>query len=192
MGYATLSRIYRNTSSNFWRRRVLIEFQAKVYEGMKHVKQRNSFKFSLGRSETLRYFHNCRMKRPFHSGKNETLNEMQGTIRKRLQSILACIFALRIFDNGKKMAPTSKITRKQEEKPRKPKKVVNVWDSTFGKMLLDPDSSVESTTSGKLSRLRVRVPFSVFQMIVERFRMIPECNIRKDSNANRGSGRSAA
>jgi hypothetical protein len=64
------------------------------------------------------------------------------------------------------MAPTSKISRKQEEKPKKPKTVANVWDSPFGKMLLDPDSSVESTTSGIFFRLRVRVPFSVFQMIV--------------------------
>jgi hypothetical protein len=48
------------------------------------------------------------------------------------------------------MTPTSKISRKQEEKPRKPKKVANVWDSLYRKMLLDTDSSVESTTSGKL------------------------------------------
>jgi hypothetical protein len=78
---------------------------------------------------------------------------MQGMIHKRLQSILACIFALRIFENGKKISPTSKISREQEEKPRKPKKVANVWDSPFGKMWLDPASSVESTTSGKLFRL---------------------------------------
>ena len=108
---------------------------------------------------------------------------MLSTIRKRLQSILACICALRILDNGKKMAPTSKTSRKKEERPRKPKKVANVWDSPFGKMLLDPDSSVESTPSGKLFRLRVRVPFSVFQLIVERFWTIPEWNIRKDSRA---------
>jgi hypothetical protein len=33
-------------------------------------------------------------------------NEKLSTIRKRLQSILSCIFALRIFDKGKKMAST--------------------------------------------------------------------------------------
>ena len=114
---------------------------------------------------------------------NEKLSEMRRPIRKRLQSILACIFALRIVDNGKKMASTSKISRKKEEQPRKLKKIANVWDSPFGKMLLDPDSSVESTPLGKLFRLCVRVPFSVFQLIVERFWTIPEWNIRKDSRA---------
>ncbi len=63
---------------------------------------------------------------------------MQGTIRKRLQSILACIFALRIFDNGKKMAPTSKISRKQEEKPRKPKNVAKCLGFTVWKDVAGP------------------------------------------------------
>ena len=53
-------------------------------------------------------------------------------------------------------------------------------------MLLDPDSSLESTTAGKLFRLRVRVPFSVFQMIVHKFRTVPEWNIRKDPYSKRG------
>ncbi len=35
----------------------------------------------------------------------------------------------------------------------------------LGKMLLDPDSSLESTIAEKLFRLRVRLPFSVFQVI---------------------------
>ena len=115
---------------------------------------------------------------------------MLSTIRKRLQSILACIFALRIFDNGKKIASASKIRRKKEEQPRKPKKlVINVWESPFGKMLLDPDSSLESTPAGKLFRVRVRVPFSVFQMIVDKFRTIPEWNMYKDPSTKRGRPR---
>ena len=114
---------------------------------------------------------------------------MLSTIRKRLQSILACIFALRIFDKGKKIASTSKIRRKKEEQPRKPKKLVNVWESPFGKMLLDPDSSLESTPAGKLFRVRVRVPFSVFQMIVDKFRTIPEWNMYKDPSTKRGRPR---
>ena len=111
---------------------------------------------------------------------------MLSAIRKRLQSILACLFVLKTFDNRPKQALPSKIGRKKEEVPRKAKRIVNVWDSPFGKMMLDPDSSLESTTAGKLFRLRVRVPFSVFQMIVERFRTIPEWNIRKDSDTKRG------
>ena len=64
------------------------------------------------------------------------------------------------------MAAASKIRRKKEAQPRKPKKIVNVWESPFGKMLVDPDSSLESIAAGKSFRLRVRVPFSVVQMIV--------------------------
>ena len=111
---------------------------------------------------------------------------MLSAIRKRLQSILACLFVLKTFDNRPKQALPSKIGRKKEEVPRKAKRIVNVCDSAFGKILLEPDSSLESTTAGKLFRLRVRVPFSVFQMIVERFRTIPEWNIRKDSDTKRG------
>jgi hypothetical protein len=134
----------------------------------------------------LRFFHFGRMKTAFHWGRNENLSEMLRTIRKRLQSIMACIFALRKLDKGKQMASTSKIRRKKEEKPRNPKKLVNVWESPFGKMLRDPDSSLESTAAGKLFRLRVRVPFSVYQMIVDKFRTIPEWDIYKDSSSKRG------
>ena len=84
------------------------------------------------------------------------------------------------------MAATSKIRRNKEEQPRKPKKIVNVWASPFGKMLLELDSSLESTAAGKLLRLRVRVPFSVFQMIVDKFRTIPEWNIYKGPSSKRG------
>jgi hypothetical protein len=125
------------------------------------------------------------MKTAFHWGHNENLSEMLRTIRKRLKSILACIFALRKLDKGEKMASTSKIRRKKDERPRKPKKLVNVWESPFGKMLRDPDSSLESTAPGKF-RLRVRVPFSVYQMIVDKFRTIPEWEIYKDSSSKRG------
>ena len=43
-----------------------------------------------------------------------------------------------------------------------------------------------STAAGKLFRLRVRVPFSVFQMIVDKFRTIPEKNIYKAPSSKRG------
>jgi hypothetical protein len=66
------------------------------------------------------------------------LSEKLSAIRKRLQSILACIFALRILDNGKKMACTSKSRRKKEEQPRNLKNIVNVGNLLLGKMLLDP------------------------------------------------------
>jgi hypothetical protein len=59
-------------------------------------------------------------------------------IRKRLQSILACIFALRIFDKGGKMACTSKSRRKKEEQPRNLKNIVNVWESPFWKDVAGP------------------------------------------------------
>jgi hypothetical protein len=107
-------------------------------------------------------------------------------LSKSLQSILACIFALRKLYKGGKMASTSKIHRKKDEQPRKPKKLVNVWESPFEKMLLDPDSSLESTAAGSLSRLCIRVPFSVYQMIVDKFQTIPEWDIYKDSSSKRG------
>jgi hypothetical protein len=66
------------------------------------------------------------------------LSEKLSEIRKRLQSILACIFALRILDKGKKMASTSKSRRKKEEQPRNLKNIVNVGNLLLGKMLLDP------------------------------------------------------
>ncbi len=70
--------------------------------------------------------------------------------------------------------------------PSKPKKIVNVWESPFGKMSLDPESFWGSTRAGKLFRLRVRVPFSVFQMIVDKFSTNPEWNIYKDPSSKRG------
>ena len=111
---------------------------------------------------------------------------MLTTIRKRFRSILACFFVLKWFDKPEKAIVPSRKTRKKEEAARKPKKVDNVWDSPFGKMLLDPDSSLERTPAGKLFRLRVRVPFSVFQMIVEKFRTMPEWQLRKNPDSNRG------
>ena len=44
-------------------------------------------------------------------------------------------------------------------------------------MLLDPDSCLENIRGGILFHLRVRVPFSVFEMIVDKFRTNPEWNI---------------
>jgi hypothetical protein len=52
---------------------------------------------------------------------DEKLSEKLSTIRQHLQSILSCIFSLRIFDKGKIMASTSKIRGKEEEEPRKTK-----------------------------------------------------------------------
>ena len=52
------------------------------------------------------------------------------------------------------MAAASKIRRKKEAQPRKPKKIVNVWESPFGKMSLDsldPDSSLERLQQGNIS-----------------------------------------
>ena len=69
---------------------------------------------------------------------NEKLSEKLSAIRKRLQSILACIFALRILDNGKKVACTSKSRRKKEEQPRNLKNIVNVWESPFWKDVAGP------------------------------------------------------
>jgi hypothetical protein len=67
-----------------------------------------------------------------------------------------------------------------------PRNLGFVWESPFGKKLRDPHSSLESTAAGKLIRLRVRVPFSVYQMIVDKFRTIPEWDIYKDSSSKRG------
>ena len=54
-------------------------------------------------------------------------------------------------------------------------------------MLLDPYLFLESTAAGKLFRLRVRVAFSVVQMIFDKFRIIPEWNIYKDPPSKRGT-----
>jgi hypothetical protein len=50
-------------------------------------------------------------------------------------------FSLRIFDEGKIVASTSKIRGKEEEQPRKTKQL---WKSPFGMTLPDPYSFFES------------------------------------------------
>ncbi len=42
------------------------------------------------------------------------------------------------IDNRGETVPTSKIRRKKEEVPRNPKKIVNVWESPFGKVVAGP------------------------------------------------------
>jgi len=44
---------------------------------------------------------------------------------------------------------------------------------------------MESTKSETIFRLRNCVPFSVFQMIVDKFRILPLWNLRKDPNSKR-------
>ncbi len=73
----------------------------------------------------------------FSIWQNEKLSEMLSTIRKSLQIILACIFALRTWE-GKKMASTSKIRRMKEEQPRNLKNIVNVWESPLWKKFDGP------------------------------------------------------
>ena len=104
----------------------------------------------------------------FSFWQNEKLSEMLSKIRKRLQSSLACIFALRIFDKGGKMAAAQRSAgrrKNSQDSPRKPKKNVNVWESPFGKMMV----ILGEHCSRKIISIAchgVSVPFSVVQMIV--------------------------
>ena len=52
-------------------------------------------------------------------------------------------------------------------------------------MLLDPDSCLENIGGGILFQLRVRVPFSVFEIIVDKFRINPEWNIYEVPSSKR-------
>ena len=70
------------------------------------------------------------------------------------------------IENRGETVPTSKIRRKKEEVPRNPKKIVNVWESPFGKVVAEPFFMLGEHQSREIFRLRVRVSFSVFQMVV--------------------------
>jgi hypothetical protein len=94
----------------------------------------NSFKFSV-KVAVFSFWSN---ENGFSFWQNEKLSDKLSTIYKRLQSILARIFALRIFDKGVKMASTSKIRRKKEEQPRNLKNIVNAWESPFWKDVAGP------------------------------------------------------
>ncbi len=91
---------------------------------------------------------------------NEKFSEKLSAIRKRLQSILACIFALRIFDRGKKMACTSKSRRNKEEQPRNLKNIVrvNVWESLFWKDVAGPQFILGEHCSREI--IQIACPFS--------------------------------
>ena len=89
----------------------------------------------------------------FSFWQNEKLSEKLSAIRKRLQSILACIFALRILDNGKKMACTSKSRRKKEEQPRNLKNIVNVWESPSWKDVAGPRFILGQHCSREINQL---------------------------------------
>ena len=88
----------------------------------------NSFKFS----KKVAVFSFWSKENGFSFWQSEKLSEMLSTIRKRLQSILACIFALRIFDKGEKWPLYQRSAgrrKKNQENPRK-------W-SMFGNLHLE-------------------------------------------------------
>ena len=73
--------------------------------------------------------------------------------------------------------------KKFEENPRKLSMFGNLHLERCCWTLIHPWRALQQE---KLFRLRVRVPFSVFQMIVDKFRTIPEWNIYKDPSSKRG------
>jgi hypothetical protein len=85
----------------------------------------------------------------FGHWQNEKLSEMLSMIRKRLQSILACIFALITFDNRKKWPLHQRSAGRRKNSQETSRKLSMFGNLLFGKMLLDPDSSLESTVAGE-------------------------------------------
>ena len=73
--------------------------------------------------------------------------------------------------------------KKFEENPRKLSMFGNLHLERCCWTLIHPWRALQQE---KLFRLRVRVPFSVFQMIVDKFRTIPEWNIYKGPSSKRG------
>ena len=65
--------------------------------------------------------------------------KMRKTLLQRLRSFLAFFMLWKLIHKPKQVAQPSKRGRKKEQSPRKPKKIVDVWDSPFGKMLLDSE-----------------------------------------------------
>ena len=118
----------------------------------------NSFKFSV----KVALFSFWSNENGFSFWQNEKLSEKLSAIRKRLQSILACIFALRILDNGKKMACTSKSRRKKEEQPRNLKNIVNVWESPSWKDVSGPRFILGEHCSREINQIACPCSFLSF------------------------------
>jgi hypothetical protein len=57
---------------------------------------------------------------------------------------------------------------KNRKRPRQRQEAVNYWSTSWGKLLRHPEVKDVATKTGRLFRRRFRVPFSIFEFIVQK------------------------
>ena len=113
----------------------------------------------------MRYFRFGRMKTAFHFGKMKSWAKSWARSVSASRAFWHAFLHWESLIMEKKWPVHQRAAGRRKNNQETSRTLSMFGNLLLGKMFLDPDSSLESTVAGKLIRLRVRVPFSVFQVI---------------------------